>query len=79
MSEPTDLDRRLRRLEDLEAIKQLKYRYWRHLDLKEWDELADALRAGRDRLLQLRQVRVQRRRGDHAASSARRSARRAAR
>ena len=27
-------------LEDIEAIKQLKYRYWRHLDLKQWDELA---------------------------------------
>jgi hypothetical protein len=35
-----DLDRRLRVLEDIEAIKQLKYRYWRHLDLKEWDEMA---------------------------------------
>ena len=39
MSELTDLDRRLRRLEDIEAIKQLKYRYWRHLDLKQWDQL----------------------------------------
>ena len=25
---------------ELEAIKQLKYRYLRHLDCKEWDELA---------------------------------------
>jgi hypothetical protein len=40
MPDLTDLDRRLKRLEDIEAIKQLKYRYWRHLDLKEWDELA---------------------------------------
>ena len=40
MTDVTDLDGRLRRLEDLEAIKQLKYRYWRHLDLKQWDELA---------------------------------------
>ena len=40
MIDVTDLDRRLRRLEDIEAIKQLKYRYWRHLDLKQWDELA---------------------------------------
>jgi hypothetical protein len=40
MSELTDLDRRVRRLEDIEAIKQLKYRYWRHLDLKQWDQLA---------------------------------------
>jgi len=35
-----DLDRRLRALEDLEAIKRLKYRYWRCLDLKLWDEMA---------------------------------------
>lgn len=26
---------------DLEAIKQLKFRYLRHLDLKEWNELRD--------------------------------------
>lgn len=39
MPEPTDLERRLCRLEDIEALKQLKYRYWRHLDLKEWQEL----------------------------------------
>ena len=69
-----DLERRLRRLEDIEAIKQLKYRYWRHLDLKQWDELAELLRARGDGLLQLRQVRVHRRRGDHATSSASRSA-----
>ncbi len=41
MSDYKDLERRLRRLEDVEAIKQLKYRYWRHLDLKEWEELAE--------------------------------------
>jgi hypothetical protein len=35
-----DLERRMAALEDLEAIKQLKYRYWRHLDLKQWDDLA---------------------------------------
>jgi hypothetical protein len=40
MADLSDLDRRLKRLEDIEAIKQLKYRYWRHLDLKQWDELA---------------------------------------
>jgi hypothetical protein len=33
------LERRLSRLEDIEAIKQLKYRYWRHLDLKQWDAM----------------------------------------
>ena len=35
-----DLDARIRRLEDITAIEQLKYRYWRCLDLKLWDELA---------------------------------------
>lgn len=27
-------------LDDIEAIRQLKYRYLRHLDSKEWDEMA---------------------------------------
>ena len=31
----------LTRLLEIEAIKQLKYRYFRHLDLKEWDALAE--------------------------------------
>jgi hypothetical protein len=35
-----DLDARIRRLEDLEAIQRLKHRYWRCLDLKLWDDLA---------------------------------------
>jgi hypothetical protein len=35
-----DLEARIQALEDLEAIKRLKYRYWRCLDLKLWDELA---------------------------------------
>ena len=35
-----DLESRIRALEDLEAIKRLKYRYWRCLDLKLWDEMA---------------------------------------
>lgn len=35
-----ELERRIRALEDVEAIKRLKYRYWRHLDLKEWGALA---------------------------------------
>src|SRR2546429_2864827 len=35
-----DLAARIGRLEDVEAIKRLKYRYWRCLDLKLWDELA---------------------------------------
>ena len=32
-------------IEDVEAIKRLKYRYFRHLDLKQWDELATTLTA----------------------------------
>jgi bile-acid 7alpha-dehydratase len=40
MTGQQDLARRIQRLEDIEAIKQLKHRYWRHLDLKQWDELA---------------------------------------
>jgi len=36
----SELERRIRAIEDTEAIKRLKYRYWRHLDLKQWDELA---------------------------------------
>jgi hypothetical protein len=41
----SDLERRIRALEDVESIKRLKYRYWRHLDLKQWDELADCFAA----------------------------------
>ena len=40
MADVNDLERRIARLEDIEAVKRLKYRYWRHLDLKQWDELA---------------------------------------
>ncbi len=45
MTDLADLDGRLARLEDIEAIKQLKYRYWRHLDLKQWDDLAQCFAA----------------------------------
>ena len=41
MDNGTDLDARLRALEDVEAIKQLKYRYFRCLDLKLWDDLRE--------------------------------------
>jgi bile-acid 7alpha-dehydratase len=41
----TELERRIAALEDLEAIKRLKYRYWRCLDLKRWDELASCFTA----------------------------------
>ncbi len=40
MADVKDLERRIAVIEDIEAIKRLKYRYWRHLDLKEWDALA---------------------------------------
>jgi hypothetical protein len=40
MTQVGDLERRLCALEDIEAIKRLKYRYWRCLDLKLWAELA---------------------------------------
>ncbi|WP_430330823.1 nuclear transport factor 2 family protein [Rhodococcus sp. ACT016] len=36
-------DRSLEELGDLEDIRQLKYRYFRTLDLKRWDEFADTL------------------------------------
>lgn len=39
MPDPADLERRLQRLEDIEAIKHTKYRYWRCLDKKLWDEM----------------------------------------
>ena len=38
--EHMDLEARIRQLEDVAAIERLKYRYWRCLDLKLWDELA---------------------------------------
>ena len=40
MASLIELEQRLKRLEDIEAIKQLKHRYWRYLDLKRWEELA---------------------------------------
>jgi hypothetical protein len=40
-----ELEARVRALEELEAIRQLKYRYFRALDLKRWDELADCFTA----------------------------------
>lgn len=41
MAELTDLAERIQVLEDIEAIKRLKHRYWRCLDFKRWDELAE--------------------------------------
>ena len=41
MTSLTDMETRIRVLEDIEAIRQLKARYWRSLDNKLWDEYAD--------------------------------------
>lgn len=43
MADLAELEARVRALEDLEAIRRLKYRYLRALDTKQWDELADTL------------------------------------
>ncbi len=65
MTEERTLEARIQALEDVEAIKRLKYRYWRCLDLKRWDEMATCFTAdasvafsggryrftGRDRIL----------------------------
>lgn len=40
-----DLERRIAAIEDVEAIKRLKYKYWRCLDTKAWDELAECFTA----------------------------------
>lgn len=36
-----EIEARVRKLEDIEAIKKLKAKYWRCVDRKLWDELAD--------------------------------------
>jgi len=36
-----ELEARMKRIEDIEAIKRLKYKYFRCLDSKLWDELAE--------------------------------------
>jgi len=45
MSDTGILAARIQALEDLEAIKRLKHRYWRCLDQKRWDELATCFAA----------------------------------
>lgn len=45
MATLSELEERIQRIEDLEAIKQLKYRYWRSLDTKQWDALAGCFSA----------------------------------
>ena len=41
MSELTDLEVRLQNLEDIEAIKTLKAKYWNSIDSKQWDSLSE--------------------------------------
>ena len=36
-----ELEARVQALEDLEAIRRLKHKYWRCLDQKRWEELAE--------------------------------------
>jgi hypothetical protein len=43
MADLATLEARVQALEDLEAIKRLKYRYLRALDTKAWDELGETL------------------------------------
>ncbi|MBW1687665.1 MAG: nuclear transport factor 2 family protein, partial [Deltaproteobacteria bacterium] len=40
VGELSDLERRIQRLEDIEAIRKLKINYWNSVDNKLWDELA---------------------------------------
>ncbi len=40
-AESASLESRIRTLEDIEEIRKLKAKYWRCLDRKLWDELAD--------------------------------------
>jgi len=41
MSDLAELEARVKVLEDIEAIKRLKYRYFRCLDKGQWEELAE--------------------------------------
>jgi len=41
MPDLADLEARIQRIEDIAAIQQLKYKYWRCLDQKAWAELAE--------------------------------------
>lgn len=41
MPDLAEMEQRLKRLEDIEAIKRLKYKYFRCLDTKQWDKLAE--------------------------------------
>jgi ketosteroid isomerase-like protein len=37
----SELEKRVRVLEDIEAIKKLKAKYWNSVDTQQWDNLAD--------------------------------------
>jgi len=41
MAGPQDLESRIRALEDVEAIKRMKHKYFRCVDLQLWDQLRD--------------------------------------
>jgi hypothetical protein len=41
VTDPADLEQRIRILEDIEAIKKLKAKYWRCIDKKLWNELEE--------------------------------------
>jgi len=41
MAELAELEARIRVLEDIEAIRKVKTKYWYCIDMKLWDELAD--------------------------------------
>jgi bile-acid 7alpha-dehydratase len=41
VSELTELEARMKRFEDVEAIKRLKHKYFRCLDQKRWEELGE--------------------------------------
>jgi hypothetical protein len=43
--EESDIEQRVRILEDIEAIKNLKARYWNSVDTKQWEVLADCYTA----------------------------------
>ena len=45
MADTAQLEATLRRLEDIEAIKRLKHKYFRALDCKLWDEFAGCFTA----------------------------------
>jgi hypothetical protein len=43
MSSETRLEQRIQILEDIEAIKKLKARYWHSVDRHQWDDLTECL------------------------------------